>query len=159
MLKVIIFFLSKFLVKEISSNKNTNEISCNNFSTILNNLTPKSDLKTKQKSILSTTTISNDFEFLDFMDIMNAPEFVPTNKPFALTRFIDASSEETENEEPKTLFDENIKESFQNLLIKHSIVNNKETTPTQPQQEINIAEQTTGLKKNIPNYRNSFYTH
>ena len=123
---------------------------------MLNNIKSQNDefsIKNKN-SMFSSTTLTNNYEFLDFADIFNAPEYDPSKHSLRLTRIADISSEETEIEDLIKPFDEENKLKLVESLKKHLDIEVKNSQ--EPEKPADI-EDDKNFEAQIPNFCNYFF--
>lgn len=109
-------------VNKIDVRGETNEISSQNISSILNDVQPQNDLSRNGKQMPTTSTFSSETGYLDFSAILNAPSYDPTAHPLTLTRCSETSSVEMEPEEDKKMMNPELKNIFKESLQKFRIV-------------------------------------
>ena len=122
---------------------------------MLNNIKSQNEFNVKNKnSLFSSTTLNNNYEFLDFSDILNAPEYVPSENPLRLTRYVDTSSEETKNEELMKPIDEQNKLKLAESLKKHLDIEVKTSHEVEKLADI---EENKNFESEIPDFCNFFF--
>lgn len=126
--------------------------SCENISTLLKDVNILEETKNEKSNILSTSSFAPKEEFLDFSDILCAPEYVPTAQPLCLARFIDTSSEEVESDLEKDAMDNEVKTNFKDCLQKHKFLEEQKENQTKEPENQEIIVNPLEFAKNIPDF-------